>query len=82
MGYPFLRGLMQYFDNYPNNENIGLSLSGGADSALLLYLFAKMINDRKESTQMFSRNNFHVKKDRRYCPLLPSTQTTTTTTFV
>jgi hypothetical protein len=52
MGYPFLRGLMQYFDNYPNNENIGLSLSGGADSALLLYLFAKMINDRKESTQI------------------------------
>jgi hypothetical protein len=44
--------------------------------------FEKYKRCRKESTQMFSRNNFHVKKDRRYCPLLPSTQTTTTTTFV
>jgi thymidylate synthase ThyX len=40
--------------------------------------FEKYKRCRKESTQMFSRNNFHVKKDRRYCPLLPSTQTTTT----
>jgi len=46
MVYPFLWSSMHYFDSYPDNENIGLSLSGGADSALLLYLFAKMVSDR------------------------------------
>ena len=46
MVYLFLWSAMHYFDTYPDNENIGLSLSGGADSALLLYLFAKMVSDR------------------------------------
>jgi 7-cyano-7-deazaguanine synthase in queuosine biosynthesis len=50
MVYPFIYGVqykgLHYFDTYPDNENIGLSLSGGADSALLLYLFAKMVSDR------------------------------------
>ena len=43
---------MEYFDKYPSNENIGLSLSGGADSALLLYLFAKMLHERQDPVEI------------------------------
>lgn len=39
---------LDYFDKFPQNENIGISLSGGADSALLLFFFIKMVYERKD----------------------------------
>ena len=52
---------MEYFNRYPKGDaiakdysgmNIGLALSGGADSALLLYLLAKMVKDRALSSDI------------------------------
>ena len=52
---------MEYFNRYPKGDaiakdysgmNIGLALSGGADSALLLYLLAKMVKDRSLSSDI------------------------------
>ena len=39
--------VLDYFDKFPENTNIGIALSGGADSTLLLFLFVSMIYERK-----------------------------------
>lgn len=39
---------LDYFDRFPKNTNIGISLSGGTDSALLLFFFIKMVLERRD----------------------------------
>ena len=61
---------MEYFNRYPKGDaiakdysgmNIGLALSGGADSALLLYLLAKMVKDRALSSDIICMHGIDTK---------------------
>lgn len=44
--------VLSYFEKYPRNTNVGLALSGGVDSALLLFLFTKMAIDRGDDIRI------------------------------
>lgn len=51
--------MSDYFDNFPNNvKAIGLSLSGGLDSALAFYCLLKTIEDRKLDTKVYTMHGY------------------------
>lgn len=42
--------ILDFFEDFPRDvKNIGLNLSGGADSALILYLLVEMIKERNQT---------------------------------
>ena len=44
---------VDYFHRFPPGQNIGLALSGGTDSALLLFLLIEMVYRRKERVNIY-----------------------------
>lgn len=52
---------VDYFDRFPSDiTNIGLSLSGGTDSALILFLLAKMIKERNQNSFIYPIHGYDV----------------------
>ena len=52
---------VDYFEKFPRHvERVGISLSGGADSALILYLLAKEIQDREQETRIYPIHGYDV----------------------
>ena len=50
-----------YFKNFPTDiKNIGLSLSGGTDSALILFLLTKMIKERNQSSFIYPIHGYDI----------------------
>ena len=51
--------MVAYFDNFPHNvKSIGLSLSGGADSALAFYWLLKTLSDRGQNTKVYTMHGY------------------------
>jgi len=54
---------VDYFEKFPRHiERVGISLSGGADSALILYLLAKEIQDRDQPTYIYPIHGYDVSR--------------------
>lgn len=54
---------IDYFERFPNNiKSIGISLSGGVDSALILYLLAKMIKDRNQISYIYPIHGYDISR--------------------
>ena len=54
---------VDYFEKFPRHvERVGISLSGGADSALILYLLAKEIQDREQETRIYPIHGYDVSR--------------------
>jgi hypothetical protein len=53
--------VLDFFEKFPvGYENIGLHLSGGADSALLLYCLVKMVEERDTITSIYPITGYDV----------------------
>ena len=52
---------VDYFERFPSDiVNIGLSLSGGADSALILYFLTKMIQERNQRSFIYPIHGYDI----------------------
>lgn len=52
---------VDFFDKFPEDiNNIGIYLSGGTDSALILYLLIKMADDRGQKLNIYPINGYDV----------------------
>lgn len=61
--------MISYFDNFPHDvKSIGLSLSGGADSALAFYWLLKTLSERGQQTKVYTMHGYdtHRKIARSY----------------
>lgn len=51
--------MISYFDNFPYDvESIGLSLSGGTDSALAFYWLLKTLSERNQQTKVYVMHGY------------------------
>ena len=58
---------VDYFEKFPRHvERVGISLSGGADSALILYLLAKEMQDREQETYIYPIHGYDVSRKNVY----------------
>lgn len=52
---------VDFFDKFPRDlHKVGIFLSGGADSALILYLLVKMADERNQELKIYPINGFEV----------------------
>lgn len=54
---------LDFFERFPRSfKSIGVQLSGGLDSALILYLLVKMAQDRKDGVYIYPVTGYDVSK--------------------